>query len=118
MHTPGPWSVGTIRNYQRREHLEGAAIQTSDVMVAEVRGATVINGVPMATHIANALLIAAAPDLLEAAELQEEAEEFNANDCTECDGEGVPETCGRCFPKFDAARVARRAAIAKAKGQS
>jgi hypothetical protein len=61
-----------------------------------------------------AALIAAAPDLLAAAQKLEEAETFNAN-CQECDGEGVPELCEHCFPLFDDARVMRRNAIAKAK---
>lgn len=65
---------------------------------------------------AHANLICAAPDLLEAAQLQEAAEDFNANDCRECEGEGVPELCPVCCPRFDDARLARRAAIAKATG--
>lgn len=62
-------------------------------------------------------LAAAAPDLLAAAKKLEQAEEFNANVCKECEGEGVPEACGECFPFFDDARVMRRAAIAKAEGR-
>jgi hypothetical protein len=64
---------------------------------------------------ANARLIAAAPDLLEAAMLQEAAEDAHAN-CEECEGEGVPELCEKCFPLFDNARVKRRLAIVKATG--
>lgn len=59
----------------------------------------------------------AARDLYESARLQEEAETFHAN-CDECDGEGVPELCECCFPKFDDARIARRLALAKAEGSS
>lgn len=59
--------------------------------------------------------IAAAADLFKAAELQEAAESIHAN-CTDCDGEGVAELCPTCFPHFDEARLARRAALAKAKG--
>jgi hypothetical protein len=44
---------------------------------------------------------------LEAVRLLELAEDFHAN-CDECEGEGVPELCGKCFPHFDAARVRRR----------
>lgn len=61
----------------------------------------------------NARLIAAAPELMEAARLLEVAEAAHTN-CEECEGEGVPELCPECFPLFDNARVARRAAIAKA----
>jgi len=60
---------------------------------------------------------AAAADLLEAAEKLERAEDHYHNDCRECEGEGVPELCETCFPLFDDARIARRAAIAKATGQ-
>lgn len=60
-----------------------------------------------------AAMIAAAPDLLTAAKALERAEAANAN-CDECEGEGVPELCPKCFPLFDDARVLRRLAIAKA----
>ena len=65
--------------------------------------------------VANARLIAAAPELYEAALSLEVAEIAHAN-CSECDGEIVPELCPKCFPLFDNARVARRLAVAKAKG--
>jgi hypothetical protein len=71
----------------------------------------------MTEHKANARLIAAAPDLLEAAELLETAEDAHAN-CVECEGEEVPELCTKCFPLFDDARIKRRLAIAKAIGSA
>lgn len=71
---------------------------------------------PVSEPIANAALIAAAPELFEAARLLEEAELEWAN-CEECGGEGVPELCGAGFPKFDEARRLRRIALAKALGQ-
>ena len=70
---------------------------------------------PMKEAVANARLIVAAPDLARAAQLQEDAEDAHAN-CSECEGEGVPELCPRCFPLFDDARIARRAALARARG--
>lgn len=39
------------------------------------------------------------------------AEEAHAN-CTECDGEEVPELCPKCFPLYDDARLARRRCLA------
>jgi hypothetical protein len=48
--------------------------------------------------------------LYDAAHLLEIAEERHAN-CTECNGDGVPELCLTCFPYFDAARLKRRAAL-------
>ena len=62
---------------------------------------------------ANARLISAAPDLVEAAILLEDAEDQRQH-CDECEGEGEPEACGKCFPMFDDARVKRRLALQKA----
>jgi hypothetical protein len=63
---------------------------------------------------ANARLIAAAPELLEAAQLDEQALE-HFRKCERCEP-------GHCCPDFfeleDAAKVLRRAAIAKAKGRA
>lgn len=73
-------------------------------------------GWPQERRAANAHLAAAAPDLAEAAALQEAAEDAHAN-CPECDGEEVPECCPVCFPLFDDARLKRRAALAKARGE-
>ena len=56
----------------------------------------------------------AVPELVKALELQEKADEFHAN-CEECGGEEIPELCRDCFPLFDAARIARRTALAKVK---
>jgi len=61
-------------------------------------------------------MLAAAPSLYEAAALLEAAELAHAN-CDECDGEGVPELCGECFPLFDEARVKRRSALRAARGE-
>lgn len=63
-----------------------------------------------------AALISASPDFYEAALALEKAELAHAN-CDECNGEGVPELCEKCFPLFDDARLKRRAAIAKAEGK-
>jgi len=65
-HTPGPWSVHERPNYQGQPHLVGATIETDAVMIAEVRGATVIDGKRYEEHTANARLISASPELLEA----------------------------------------------------
>ena len=62
------------------------------------------------------LKAAATPDLLEAAEMLERAED-GRQDCEECEGEGEPEACGICFPSFDDARIKRRLAIEKAHGR-
>lgn len=68
--------------------------------------------------VADAALIVrsvnALPELVNALDLQEKADEFHAN-CEECGGEEVPELCPVCFPLFDDARIARRAALAKVK---
>ena len=99
-HTPGPWRV---------LHKTGVFPMDSDcwtIGTAEQH---------RKEHVANARLMAAAPDLLAAAVALEEAETVNAN-CLECDGEWVPEACPVCFPHFDKARLLRRAAIARATG--
>lgn len=109
-HTPGPWAVhfrfGRLTTVNGRQRYPICDTGTAPRGEANDR-----------REEANARLIAAAPELLHAAQLLEVAEDFNANDCRECEGEGVPELCPMCFPKFDDARVARRAAISKATGQ-
>lgn len=45
-----------------------------------------------------------------ALEKAEEADEFHAK-CPECEGEGAPEECGKCFPLADDARLMRWAAL-------
>jgi len=113
-YTPGSWFVGkmrlddngisqslTVGPFEAADHYEDTICEVWD-----------------GNHNAeaNARLIAAAPELLEAAALLEAAETAHAN-CRDCEGLGVPELCGMCFPLFDEARVKRRAAIAKAEGQ-
>lgn len=109
-HTPGPWEI--------HEYGEDDA----PTLVIHKDSATRVcflatpgsHGDPVRIE-ADALLIAAAPELLEAATLLEAAELAHAN-CEECDGEEVPECCEKCFPLFDDARVKRRLAISKATG--
>jgi hypothetical protein len=50
--------------------------------------------------------------LVKALQLQESAEETYAN-CEDCEGYGAPEQCEKCFPLFDKARIARRAALSR-----
>ncbi|MGB7022333.1 MAG: hypothetical protein WBD73_00910 [Candidatus Acidiferrales bacterium] len=116
-HTSGPWKV---YHQELRKQFPGHKI----IEVQDDHGNAVVqwSGFDNSdrlkkVHLANARLIAAAPDLLAAAQKLEEAEDFNANDCHECAGEGMPEECEKCFSLFDAARVMRRRAIAKATGR-
>lgn len=51
--------------------------------------------------------------LVRALQLQEDADLAHVN-CEECDGEDAPELCEKCFPLFDEARIARRAALVTA----
>lgn len=110
-HTPGPW---TIEEYGDNDCPSLVIYKDTESRVCFM--ATPGSQGDPAVIEADARLICAAPDLLKAAQLLEKAEEFHAN-CEECDGEGVPELCGECFPLFDDARVARRLAIAKADGR-
>lgn len=100
MHTPGPF------------HLDGTYVL--DGSSRTIATCDVSPRIPRSEKVANAYLFAAAPDLLECAEILEKAEETRAN-CDECEGEGPPELCEKCFPLFDDARVKRRAALAAAK---
>lgn len=109
-HTPGPWEKKYAVTYKKRRLLVK--------QVGELPIALLYQYNRTQSEIeANACLFAVAPDLLEAALALEAAEEFHAN-CTECNGESVPKLCAQCFPLFDNARLKRRAAIAKAEGQS
>ena len=105
-HTPGPWTFV--------ENIEGA-IKLGVDDAWEVGNEALKIGVALVPgRKANAHLVAAAPDLLEAAQLLEAAELARGPNCEECGGEGEPEACGLCFPRFDDARIKRRIAIAKA----
>lgn len=61
--------------------------------------------------------IEAAMELLQSAILLERAE-HQRQFCDECEGDGEPEACGKCFPAFDDARISRRLAICKATGSA
>lgn len=65
-HAAGEWRIETVENYQGFPALVGALIVTDSVIVAEVRGAVLIDGDVSPENYANAHLIAAAPDLLAA----------------------------------------------------
>lgn len=105
-HSPTPWKVGDRKPY------------------VEVWGPMRMNSSPILASMdsepreANAALIIKAVNnhdaLVKALELQEAAETANMN-CDECDPEDAPETCAKCFPLYDDARVARRAALANLK---
>ena len=112
-HTPGPWAVeGDDREgMEWNNHIVIADRPDDRICFMAHNGPT-----HQVEFDANAHLIAAAPDLLAALEAQENAEDANAN-CEECEGQGIPELCVCCFPLFDDARLKRRAAIAKAKGE-
>lgn len=97
-HTPGPWELA-------KDDWWVYSRATGKIVVAEVD----------TENEADYHLIAAATELLEAAQALEAAE-IGRQDCEECEGEGEPEACGICFPAFDDARIKRRLAIAKAKG--
>lgn len=110
--TPGPWDYDHGEGTKVRDENGGAVASISFTG----HGGQFGGKRPVPEPIANAKLIAAAPELFEAARLLEEAELEWAN-CEECGGEGIPELCGACFPKFDDARCLRRVALAKATGQ-
>ena len=111
-HTPGPW---TVEEYGDDETPTLVIHKDSESRICFM--ATPGSHGDPAKIEADAYLIAAAPDLLEAARLLEDAE-LDRDACPECEGEGEPEACGTCFPTFDDARIKRRRAIAKATGDA
>ena len=102
-HTPAPWVLGNENN------------QCCDVECGGGRTSVSLNrfdslmrdefAISRAEMLANAHLIAAAPDLLEALRMVRDADE-------DCRRDGMPRWC------TDAARHAIDAAIAKAEGKS
>lgn len=122
MHTPGPWTIhddpghtsanGDVDHGGYRIDAHNTE-QLAFVWRSNHRWGDDPQPFGATEAEANARLIAAAPGLLEAAQLLEAAETHHAN-CEECEGEGVPELCPVCFPLFDEARVKRRLAIRKA----
>lgn len=111
-HTPGPWIDGNTS-----DSIVAPSSSNSPDSDNDFYGGCLI-AESVAPH--NKALIKAAHDLLAAAIAQEEAEDFNANDCPDCADDGsteLPELCEHCFPHFDKARLMRRAAIAKAVNQ-
>ena len=60
----------------------------------------------------NSELIAASPEMLEALRAYQKLDDFHAN-CPECGGLEQPETCAKCFPLADDARLKMRAVLAK-----
>ena len=114
MTTPAPW---TIEEYGDHDAPNLVIHKDSESRICFM--ATPGSHGDPAIIEANAHLICAAPDLLEACQLLEKAEHDRANSqCEECDGEGEPEACGKCFPAFDDARIKRRLAIANATNSS
>lgn len=107
-HTPGPW---TIEEYGDDDAPALVIHKDSESRICFL--ATPGSHGDPAMIEADARLIAAAPELLEAAQLLEAAE-HNRQFCDECEDEGEPEACGKCFPAFDDARIKRRLAIAMA----
>lgn len=62
-HSQGAWRLDLAEHYQDQPHLVGAYIVTDEVMVAEVRGAVMIDGVVCPSNMDNATLLVAAPAL-------------------------------------------------------
>jgi hypothetical protein len=112
-HTPGPWAISSVSM-----ETGAVGIAKNRILIAEAHNGysfmDVVQGNEPAEQFANARLIAAAPELLAAAEAWETADDAR-NDCAECENEGPWEHCGPCSERFGEAIVLRRAAIAKAR---
>lgn len=95
-HTPGPWGIGELIDTDSTRHVVIQHTRETQGAVCLISSVKLFNE----THAANALLIAAAPDLLAACEFIEFVHR---------------EQCGDCL--LDAIQALRNA-IAKAKGES
>jgi len=115
--TPGPWiaDVTIISHGGLKAAEQNIRIHAGETIIADYRIEIFTIG-RIEENAANAYTMAAAWDLLEAARLLETAE-HNRQFCDECEDEGEPEACSKCFPAFDDARVMRRLAIAKAENR-
>lgn len=103
----GCW-IGDLESWdgEREEHVdnhEGCKLAHPDDDAALI--AALVNNLP--TILAK---LEEGKRMREALEKLEAAELAHAN-CDLCDGEGIPELCEQCFPEFDDARLARRAAL-------
>jgi hypothetical protein len=100
-HTPGTWVI--------EDRAKVVVVGEDGLLIAEefLRHRKTIEG------IHNALLVAAAPDLLKAAELYISARALAFATCDGNSGVSVSEAASAC----DACDAAMRAAIAKAKGE-
>jgi len=94
-HTQGPWQV-----FQKWPGYHGIEIRSGDISIADLR----VNGHNAVHGEANARLIAAAPEMLEALQAQEMADYD-------------PEASER-KGYFERAKQLRKAALAKAEGRS
>lgn len=120
--TKGPWTLTHISgsNFAVQEFgIRGMFGTKPNVYPIFNRNSAAIDGASVHCSPANAHLMSAAPDLYEAAKLLEDAEAAR-DECEYCADalQMAPETCERCFPAFDAARVTRRVALAKARGET
>ena len=99
-HTPGPWTVNPAGYTEH--HRDSVIVDDAGDRIAVVRGKDVVDSI----HIANAHLISAAPDLLEACKTL--ADYFSGHN-----PQDIPSECGSGVRD---ALVLARAAIAKAEG--
>ena len=105
--TPGPWRTGKKR---------GNELFIYDAHNRLVAGAEFDPPERAGSHDQmrpNAVLIAAAPELVEALQLQETAEKLRET-CKECHGRNDYRLCTTCIPHFSRARQARKKALKKA----
>jgi hypothetical protein len=122
-HTPGPWEVWTDPGIETRDLSVGpvnGGIAVADIVTTNAHGIATADSI--STGHANANLIAAAPDLLNALEglmAGPDTREINGRfECAHCGrdygyaGDEAPERC----ESDDCPAFIARAAIAKAKG--
>lgn len=114
MHTPGPWAI-KYRGKQAWIETDYSLCRVADVILWYKPSAELI-----AEHNANASLISAAPDLLEALEaLSKSAPSACCVDFHHQPGDyhAADESCP-ALDRYEAACLSARAAIAKARGET
>ncbi len=110
------WFVGTANDIL---YIINRPPRPSHDDMADIYDVQVIATINKCKGDKEAAILAASLELLEASELLEKAEHDRqfCEECQDCE-ELAPETCEFCFPVFDKARIMRRNAIAKARGQT
>lgn len=113
-HTPGPWVIPAGVGNEHVVCQGGDRQRPGEILfvvhppIGRSRVRTDGDIEANAEHIVRC--VNAYDGLVMACQLQEAADLAHVS-CDECDPEDAPETCAKCFPLYDVARIARRMAL-------